>query len=375
MTIRLLCILPIGTDARIAKRIDMLRRTGFEVEASGFERKHYLGRRPECSFESLGNLSNGRYGVRMRKLLSVIPKVRAAMQRNDVVYAFNVDMAFLALISGTGLRVPVIVEVADIREIQLSSRPIGRVVRWVDKLTTRACRLLVLSTDGYSHYYRNRLGVRTPMVIVENKIDRSFAASVRARGAHFLSGRPLLDRPMRIGWFGYLRDEWSLRVVESLMRSTDRFQVVFAGSQSEPLRKLMETLGEMPNSEVLGPFDHPTDLPMLYERIDMSLICYPPDAPHGWSQSNRYYDACLFQKPVIVRAGCGDADRVSLHDIGLVITSSEFEDAEEEIRGISAAKWERWRANMAALPPEDYTMRNEDVVLRDAIKDIVRGSA
>ena len=374
MTIRVLCILPIGTDARISKRVDMLRQVGFRVEALGFERSHYLGRRPDCPFVELGDISNGRYGARIRKLMLSVPKVRAAMRRNDVVYAFNADMALLALLSGSRLKVPVVVEAADIREIQVAGGLLGRTVRAIDKLTTRACRLLVLTTDGYSDYYRNRLKLETPSVIIENKVDGRFAAVVRAKCAYPPKGRPLVDRPLRIGWFGYLRDEWSLRVLDSLMRTTDRFSAVLAGPQSAPCRKLSEIQGEMPNSEILGPYDHPTALPALYGRVDMALVCYPPGEPHGWSRSNRYYDACLFQRPIIVRAGCGDADQVRRFDIGLTIASSEIEAAAAEIRSIEATIWDRWRANMAALPPDEYTLGNEDIILRDAIKNIVRGS-
>ncbi len=375
MTIRMLCILPISTDARIAKRIDMLRRVGLQVEALGFERKHYLGSRPNCPFAKLGNISNGRYAARIGKLMSAIPKTRGAMQRNDVIYAFSADMALLSLISGAGLRMPVIVEMADIREIQVAGGLIGCVVRGIDKLTTRACRLLVLTTDSYLSYYRNWLEIETPSVIIENKVDGWFSAAVRAKRAYPLSGRPLVDRPLRIGWFGYLRDEWSLRVLHLLTRSTDQFSAILAGSQSEPCRRLIDELGEMPNSEILGPYDHPADLSALYGRVDMAMACYPPEAPHGWSRSNRYYDACLFQRPIIVRGGCGDADRVRQLDIGLTIVSSEIEGAAAEICDIEAATWDRWRASMVALPPEEYTMGNEDIVLRDTIKDIVRGLA
>ncbi len=134
--------------------------------------------------------------------------------RNDVVYEFNTHMALPALISGAGLRKPVVAEVANIRNIQVASGPIGHEARWIDKLTTH----------GYSRYYRNRLRSKTPRATIENKIDGRLAATVRANRMHSQS-----DRPLRIGRFRHLRNEWSPRALLSLTRSTERFHVVLVG--------------------------------------------------------------------------------------------------------------------------------------------------
>ncbi len=371
MTVRILCILPILTDARIAKRIDMLLEKGFQVEALGFERDQYLGRKPNCPVQSLGSVSDGRYPVRIYKMALAFPKVRAAIRRNDIVYTFGLDLALLALISGTGLGRPTIIEVADIRKIQIIGGLKGCAVRAIDRRVTRACRLLVLMNDSYLDYYRNWLRVATPSLVIENKIDGSFAATVRTgrtRSPRHRASVPLVNRPLRIGLFGYLRDAWSLRVLDSLTRlMPHKFFVVLAGAQFKPCQKLFAKLADNPDIELLSSYHHPNDLPDLYNGIDMTMACYSPDIPSCWSQSNRYYDACLFQKPLIVREGCRNADEVKKYDIGLVITASDVEKAAASIGSVTARQWEHWQANMAAIPPEVYSTTNEADILQAAI--------
>ncbi len=378
MTVRVLCILPILTDARIAKRIDMFLKTGFQVEALGFERDQYLGRKPNCPVQSLDSVSDGRYLVRIYKMALALPKVRAAIRRNDIVYTFGLDLALLALISGVGLGRPAIIEVADIRAIQVIGGLKGCAVRAIDRRVTGACRLLVLTTDGYLNYYCNWLRVATPSLVIENKIDGSFAATVRTdrtRNPRLRASVPLVNRPLRIGWFGYLRDEWSLRVLDLLTRSMPhKFSVVLAGVQFKPYQKLFAKLTDNPDIELLGPYHHPDDLPDLYNSIDITMACYSPDIPSCWSQSNRYYDACLFQKPLIVREGCRNADAVKEHDIGLIITVSDVEKAAASIGGVTARQWEHWQANMAAIPPEVYSTTNEADILQAAIAGTLKDS-
>ena len=365
---RVLCILPLTHAARIAKRVDMHREAGFRVEAVAFERDHLGGRLPDCPVESLGPLLRGRLVRRVPRLLRSVRKVRAAIRRNDVVHAFSPDMALLALISGIGLGRPVAVEVADIREAQTAKGLRGRVVRTLDRFTLQHSQLLIVTSADYFRYYRDWLGVKTPGLVLENKLSASFCNEVRANGSPELPGRALKDRPLRVGWFGRLRDEWSLRTVGALTRlPQSQFSVVIAGSLSPPVRDLPRLAAGNPRIEYLGPYSHPGDLPSLFGGIDMVMACYPPEAPSGWSRSNRYYDACLFRKPLIVRAGCADADETQRHDIGLVIEDESPEAAAAAIRRITPEDLDRWHANMRALPPSVYANNGDTEALRLAM--------
>lgn len=365
---RIVGILPTMTDTRIARRVEMLKQAGYSVEAVAFLREGRPQREPDCPVEILGRLRHGNYMARIPKFLLSLSRVRRAIRRNNIVFAFNSDMALLALVAGIGLGRPVAVDVADIRTLQVASNWRGRALRFLEKFTVNQCRLLALSTTGYRHYYREWLETDTPDLVLENKVEKSLAESMR----EFHVGAPAhlpQERPLRIGWFGLLRDEWSMRVLEALTRLRDkRFTAVLAGPGL--VKDFSSRVASNPAMCHSGAYRHPEDLPGLYARVDMVMACYPPELPHGWSQSNRYYEACLFQKPLIVRAGCGDAIPVRQHDIGLILDSADVEGAAAAILAMAAADWTRWHRNLALLPPDAYTVTDEADVLAKAICEI-----
>ena len=146
-----------------------------------------------------------------------IPRIRAAIRRSDIVYVFQLDMLVPVLPAAAGLDKPVVLEIRDISPHQVARGLKGRLVRWMDRLATEACRLLVLTSDGYHAYYRDRLDIKTASLVLENKIDALFAAVAQKQENPTLKGKPLDDRPLRIGYFGFLRDDWSLCVLEKLV--------------------------------------------------------------------------------------------------------------------------------------------------------------
>lgn len=371
--ISVLCVLPLTHAARIAKRIDMYLEAGFQVEAVAFERDYGGGRLPACDVESLGTLLHGQLLRRVPRLLRSVGKVRAAIRRHDVVHAFNPDMALLALVAGVGLGRPVVVEVADVREAQTADGLAGRVVRGLDRFTARNCPLLIVTSNHYLSYYRDWLGVKTPELVLENKLSGSFCNEVQAVDSPEMPGCVLRDRPMRLGWFGRLRDGWSLRVIDAISRSPqNEITVTAAGSLSPPVKDLPRLATSNPRIEYLGPYHHPKDLPALFGSVDVVLACRSPEVPSCWSRTNRYYDACLFGKPLIVRAGCADADETARHNIGLVINEESPEVAASAICRITAEDLDRWRTNIRALPRSVYANDGDAEALSAAIANVVK---
>jgi len=157
-----------------------------------------------------------------------------------------------------------------------------------------------------------------------------------------------------------IRDPWSLQFLECLsLSSKEGFEIVLAGAVSPKVRGFDRFLARNPGIEYRGAYGYPDDVPELYGSVDMMLACYSPAIPYGWSRSCRYYESCLFQRPLIVRAGTGDADEVDRHQIGLVLSESRPDDAARELGAVTADDWVRWRTNMARLPRHVYSHNGE----------------
>ncbi len=367
---QLLCLLPSLHDTLIARRIAMLTRSGFAVEAAAFARPVGFGRAPGCPVVRLGALPPRQYLRRLPTLLRAAGQVRALIRRHALVYAFGPDLAWLATLAGAGLARPLVVEVADIKAIQVERSWRGRVVRALDKRVLSRSGLLVLTAAGYETYYREEVGVATPTLIIENKLDPAFTASLPPPAP---PGRGQAQaRPWRIGWFGRLRDAWTLRVLDEVTRQAPgQFTAVLAGTVSPFLREFSARVAANPHLAYRGGYRYPDDLPALYGGIDLTMACHTPRRPDHWSRGNRYYEACLFRKPVLIRAGQAPAHEIRRHGIGLIIEAGGVREAVATLRGIRAADMAHWQENLAALPPSVYTTTTEGAALRAALVRLV----
>ncbi len=374
--LRILGVLPLLGDPNDTKGIVMLQEAGCLVEVVYFERDHHTGWPPDCPAESLGRIAHGHYLRRIPRLLRTIPALRRAIRRNHLVYASGPDMAYISLLAGLGLGRPVILRVGDIRELQVARNWKGRLVRRIDGYFVNRCSLLVATASGFiDTYYRRWLGASVPAIIIGNKIDPAVARRLAAaEKSEPPPGRPLIDRPLRIGYFGLLRCEWSWNVLEALARSRPRdVELWLAGYQIKKLDIPRRASG-LKNVKFLGEFRSPDDLPSLYGQVDLVWACYPWPGPGDWNwrwaRTNRFYDSCLFRKPIIALAGSGDAPEAERYGIGLTIPHESVEDAVRAIAGISADDLSRWEKNLAGLNPDVYLYTTEAAELKRRLTEL-----
>lgn len=373
-SLKILSVLPLLGHPRDSKRITMLKHAGFSVEAAAFERDYHTGRMPDCPVESLGTIAHGHYLQRTLKMVSALPAMRRAMKRNDIVYASGADMAFMAFVAGLGLGKPVVVEIGDIREVQVASGLKGRLVRMVDKHFVNSCSLLVATTPAFVDvYYRQWLKASVPAMVIENKLESDFVEETASKGIpQSARGKPLIDRPLRIGYFGGLRCEWSWRVLEALAVERPRdVEIVLAGYVMNPA-DLPEQVEQYDNVEYLGQYRSPQDLPALYGGVDLVWGCYQPIGPNDWNlrwaRPNRFYESCLFETPIVSRAGSCDSVDVSRYNIGLIIKDEEIDKVVAAFCRIESEDLQTWKQNISTLPRSIYTYTTETDALRSALE-------
>lgn len=361
-------MVPALEHAHYSRRAAMLRAAGFEVSVVGFERAGRPGGRLDGPVESLGPLARGRYLRRLPLLAASVGRVRAALRRSDLAYAFGPDLGALARLAALGTGKPVVLEIPDLSPRQTASGPLGRIVRSLDRALVERCRVLVLTSADYENYYGARLRARTPRLVIENKVDPEIAAAFEAARPPE-PPEPRSARPWRLGWFGLLRDEWSLRLLESLARlAPGRFEFSLAGAFAPVVPDFAERASRVPNLLYHGPFRRER-APALFAGVDLTLSCYPPGPPHWrWSRSNRYYLACLCRTPLVVRAGTADAAETERRDLGLSLSESAPEEAAAALlRQLTRNDLFRWRTNMARLPRPHYVAIDEPTRLRRAL--------
>ena len=375
-SLRILTVLPVLGQPRDSKRIDMLVSLGFDVSVAAFNRAYHSGRVPSRPTQIIGTISHGKYLQRIGRLITALPKLRRAMRDRDIVYASSPDMALLAMIAGMFMGKKFILEVGDVREIQTAEGLKGRLVRIVDRVLTNRCSLLVVTAVGFlDNYYRNWLRSNVPAIIVENKLEASLTvARPEAVRGNLPQGRPFIDRPLRIGYFGLLRCQWTWDVLKAFaLKHPKDVQIVMAGYPMEPA-DIAEQAKSIPNVIYSGEYKSPNDLPRLYGGVDIVWACYkfigPRDWNLKWARPNRFYESCYFGRPLISRLGSSDSKEVDRLKIGFNIQTHEISEVVTELESITAEMVEQWRSNSLELPNSLFIYTDEGEQLKSHIENL-----
>jgi len=375
-SLRILTVLPVLGQPRDSKRIDMLVSLGFDVSVAAFNRAYHSGRVPSRPTQIIGTISHGKYLQRIGRLITALPKLRRAMRGRDIVYASSPDMALLAMIAGVFMGKKFILEVGDVREIQTAEGLKGRLVRIVDRVLTNRCSLLVVTAVGFlDNYYRNWLRSDVPAIVVENKIEASLtSARPEAVRGSLPQGRPFIDRPLRIGYFGLLRCQWTWDVLKAFaLKHPKDVEIVMAGYPMEPA-DIAEQAKSIPNVIYSGEYKSPNDLPRLYGAVDLVWACYkfigPRDWNLKWARPNRFYESCYFGRPLISRLGSSDSKEVDRLKIGFNIRTHEISEVVAELDSITAEMVEQWRSNSISLPNSLFMYTDEAEKLKSHIEHL-----
>nr|WP_294995071.1 hypothetical protein [uncultured Sediminibacterium sp.] len=375
--IKVLNLLQVVGHPRDSKRITGLLESGFSVSAMSFEREYHSGRLPDCPLEILDKIENGKYMARFFKIIKALPKLRKKMRHANVVYASGQDMAAMAYLAGLGLSKPIIMEVGDIVDLQLSNSLFSKIVRKVEKFLVNRYKLLVVISPGFlEDYYHKWLKVRTPGMVLENKLELSFSEKMKDRPLKNLNTKDIFQsRPLRIGYFGLLRDEWSWKVLEKLaLEHPKEYEVFFAGMPINP-KDIVQRIAQVDNMKYLGEYKSPDDLPDLYGEVDMVWACYPRIGENDWNlkwgRPNRFYESCFFGKPTFARKGAHFATDVERLQIGKAIDTHELSDVVAQVRTIKVDDLTLWQKNLETLSPAFYLYLNETEQLAERIKGLI----
>ena len=380
---KILCILPLVGHPRHAKRVEMLQQAGFEVTAIAFDRDYHKGKVPNCPVETLGKISHGRYLARALKIAKAMPKIRRAIKKSDFVYAFGVDLALTILVARLGVSKPVAVEVGDIGGIQLRSDWVGWINRRLIKRIVNACEFIAVTAPRFFDvYFKQWLDVSTPGMVIENKLESDFSEEFRPQLEKLkpLPGQPLVDRPLKIGYFGLLRDEWAWSVFEKLGQNYGaEVELLFRGIPFHTMSDLLERIQPYDNMTYDGEYKSPIDLPELYGNVDIVWACYDPIASGDWNKKwarpNRFYESCFFRRPLITRDGSQDSVDIKKHEIGFIVSEVDPAIAADKIMSIQSHELKRWRDNMQQLSKHVYAYTNEWEELSRAIIESINKSS
>lgn len=350
-------LLPEPAFARAQKRINILEKLGVRPEVLSFERGGYPGKPWENGYQCLGKVLHEKYHRRPPVFAKAVPAIRRAAERSDILYAFGQDLGLLGWVACLALKkpVPIICEIGDIADILIEDGPASSAMRLIERFLFRRIDLLVVTSEAYAtEYYRKRQGLLSlPYHVVENKVDPDCPEPIDIE-------RELKSGPLRIGCFGLIRFRrtWDMFMLLS-ERGAGRVCIDLRGIPLQ-LDTFEEDVESASRIHYGGPFRSPDDLPGMYSEVDMIWVAYSNEKMNlRWSRTNRFYQACYFQKPLIAQKGTLDGAMTESLDIGLCVDIHNQEETTERILAVTGDDLARWRENMRKIPTNIYCYDGE----------------
>jgi succinoglycan biosynthesis protein ExoL len=277
----------------------------------------------------------------------------------DVVYAFGLDLLFLAWLATLWKRngPRLVYDVADLPQKAMEGTVQGWAVRTIEGfLLSKAACLVVTSEaylDEYFHKHYDTSGVECR--VIENKLD---PVETPSPGSASKSDDPP-SFPLRIGYFGILRCRRSLHVLRQLAEAGDgRFQVMLRGIPRD-VGDLSEMVRKTPHFQYDGPFDSPEELPDLYESVDLSWAAYYHTNQRSLMRINRFYEGCFYGVPMIGQKDTIDGQLIDDVGIGVAVDISDISITVNRLQELSRDDVSRWRENMQDLPEDCYVYTDE----------------
>jgi succinoglycan biosynthesis protein ExoL len=361
--------LPVLNDSHFNKRINNLKEIGINIKVIGFERNHYSGSSSKYDVSSLGFVEHGKYLKRIPTLIKSIFSVRKTVRNTDVLYCFNIEtllIGWLASLFQKG-KIKIIYDVADIREILAEPGPVSSLLRNVERFLITKTKIVVVTSPAYiDGYFHKMLKLHDhDFHVIENKLDKTYLSKAEMA----ITGQDNKNSDViTIGYFGVIRCNHSLQLLNTLLeKAGGKMRLYIRGifmdkevNKEDILANKYVTYG--------GPFIAPDELTEMYNKVDLSWIAlYHYKTNVKWCRTNRFYQACLFKKPMITQKGTLDSDQAEKHQIGCSIDLTNQPRAIQNLLNLNSQQIEKWKENMKRVPEEVYMLEDEHQILAEKI--------
>ena len=309
-------------DPAILRRLKQLERGGAKVSLGGFTRhssSHHFPTNVVCHF---GITRDGRLG---RRILSVVRTALLVRRwgptacNTDVLIARNLEMMVLALVLRLTFcpGVPLVYECLDVHRIMISHRSIGRGLRLLEKCLLGVSSLLIVSSpDFLGKYFRPTYRALPPTMLWENKLT---ASEWMQRGT---AARSAASAPWRIGWFGVIRCQRSLAVLQRLCVALPG--CVEVDIRGRPTAEILPTLtaavAATPGLSFMGAYNRSRDLASIYGGVHFTwaIDFFEDGANSAWLLPNRLYEGAAHSAVPIALKAVQTGRWLLEHDVGVV---------------------------------------------------------
>jgi len=150
-------------------------------------------------------------------------------------------------------------------------------------------------------------------------ISHNFRKELLSEKNNSVSIKPFINEEINISTIGAIRDyEANLEVINAL-KINSKFQINFIGKGSE----VFNSLSQQYKNIICRTFYKKEEEPLLFINSDFVNIYYPDIISHSTALSNRFYNALIYKRPMIVTANSTQGEFVEKYNLGLSVQNCD----------------------------------------------------
>lgn len=236
-------------------------------------------------------------------------KSKLKKNRYDRIVVFSSQLAILLFFSLIRLKGKYIL---DFRDLSIEQKPI---LYSLYKILLSHSLLNVLSSPGFKSY----LPKKNSYVVVHN-LDMNAVTNI---GNKEDVGKKNEKNEISILTIGSIRDYDSNIAVVNALRNQEKFRVSFVGKgiASQRIAEYVKS-NNIRNVDFKG-FYKKKDEGNIIMQYDFLNVFYPNIKSHSSALSNRFYNALIYKKPLLVTSNSIQGDFVEKYNLGLSVSTCD----------------------------------------------------
>jgi glycosyltransferase involved in cell wall biosynthesis len=288
---------------------------GYNIKVYGFDNGLYNENILNKSYPIYRFKTNRNKIFNILKRCFILMKIIFSIQKEDILYAFGIDVAFCCLLIAGCKKY--IYEEADLNYTKFKNKYIVYLFKTINKYIIEHSLTTVLTSEGFVEYLYHKTNIPNQIIVLPNKLNIFFTTISRD-----VIKIQQIDK-LRFGFIGLIRyPNTIVRFAEVIGKHFLQHEFHFWGDGFY-LETAIKRCESYKNIFFHGSFRNPEDLCSIYAKIDINVVCYDTAfANTTIAEPNKLYESMFFGKAILVSSDTYLAKRVNDLGVGFSLDAS-----------------------------------------------------
>lgn len=335
------------SQPRCIKRIQTIYEAGIPIKVYGFDNGLYNDSLKSLPFPVHEIIKRSKEDSKLKKILffrNTVKRILKENSKNDLFYVFGYEIGSFTRLAGCRHYV---YEEADVSAARVKNPIIQKAMLRLDRSIIRNSYRTVLTSKGFIKCIFPGKIPTDKLVFLPNKLSTYFDEAKKQE----VRASPIDLNHINFSFIGLIRyPNTIIRFAKVVGKRFPQHEFHFYG---DPERDsyIDDEIKSMNNVFFHGRFKNPVDLPEIYSKTDISIVCY--DTTSGnvrIAEPNKIYESIFFETPIVVSSGTFLAERVAEFGIGYDIDCSNDAKIIDFINSLSIDELNIQIAKMHSIP-------------------------